>query len=139
MRPQTVLVALTISLFLAALGDACSCKPHPMPKKALEQAAAVFSGKVTKIADHDEHHWAVTLVLASSWKGTDGKEVTVLTGKNDGICGYKFAKGKTYIVYANETVSDGVKYLATGICHRTKLLEIAAQDLEELGKGKVVE
>jgi hypothetical protein len=139
MRSLLNLAALAIPLFLFASAQACDCKPHPPPKKALEQAAAVFSGKVLKIADHDEHHWAVTFQLAATWKGTDAKEVTVLTGKNDGICGYKFAKGKSYMVYANESVRDEVKYLATGICHRTKLLEMAEEDLKELGKGKAVE
>ena len=139
MRWLLNLIAVFVPLCLGAVAQACDCKPHPPPKKALEQAQAVFSGKVTKIADHDEHHWAVTFQSTATWKGTDAKEVTVLTGKNDGICGYKFAKGKTYLVYANESVRDEVKYLATGICHRTKLLETAAEDLEELGKGKTVE
>lgn len=127
--------ALVIPLFLLAGANACDCKPHPPPHKALEQAAAVFSGKVTKIVDHDEHHWAVTFQTAATWKGTDAKEVTVLTGKNDGICGYRFAKDKSYMVYANESVHDDVKYLATGICHRTRALEMAEEDLKELGKG----
>lgn len=136
MRICTSLMAVVVPLLMVASSYACSCAPHPPPKKALEQAAAVFSGTVLKIADAGEHSWAVTFAVTASWKGVEEKEVVVMTGKNDGICGYKFAKGKPYIVYANETVRDKVKHLATGICHRTAPLAEAAEDLKELGDGK---
>lgn len=74
--------------------------------------------------------------MKASWKGAAEKEVVVMTGKNDGICGYKFEKGKPYLVYANKTVRDKVKHLSTGICHRTAPLADPAEDLKELGEGR---
>ena len=87
MRSKVVVAAVITSFCLATAAYACSCPPPPPPEKAMEQAAAVFSGKVLKIAEADEHHLQVTFQIAATWKGTEGKQVVVLTGKNDGICG----------------------------------------------------
>ena len=111
-------LAVLIPLFLAAAADACSCAPPPPPKEALKKATAVFSGKVLKIEKEGEFELAVTFAVESQWKGVADKEVVVRTGIDDGICGYKFKKGASYLIYAHETKRDEVKYLATSICTR---------------------
>jgi len=96
----------------------------------------VFSGKVLKIDKEGEFELAVTFAVDRVWKGKEEKEIVVRTGTNDGICGYKFTKGTSYLVYAAETTRDDVKYLATNICTRTAALADAKEDLRELGEGQ---
>ena len=128
-------LAVVLPLLVAAVAYACSCEPSPSPKKSLEQATAVFSGKVLKIEKDGEFELAVTFAVDCVWKGKEAKEVVVRTGTNDGICGYKFTKGTSYLIYAHETTRDEVKYLATNICTRTASLADAKEDLKALGKG----
>jgi hypothetical protein len=80
---------------------------------------------------------SVTISVASIWKGVAEKEVVVTTGTDDGNCGYKFAVGKTYLVYANASGKGAKKALSTSSCHRTDLLEKAGEDLKDIGKGRM--
>jgi hypothetical protein len=129
-------LAVVIPLLVAAAAYACSCAPPPSPKKSLEKAAAVFSGKVLKIEKDGEFELAVTFAVDQVWKGKEAKELVVRTGTNDGICGYKFKKGASYLIYAHESTRDEMKYLVTNICTRTAALADAQEDLKELGEGK---
>lgn len=132
--PVFAVAAVLCSPTLAA---ACSCIAPPPPKKALEKAAAVFSAKVTEVTKSPKH-FAVTFEIASTWKGTEGKTVTVHTALNSAACGYNFEKGKSYLVYCYKTPkgSDAAAGLWTNICTRTKPMDRAKDDLKELGGGK---
>lgn len=134
--PVRCTLAVLIPLFLAAAAYACSCAPPPPPKEALEKATAVFSGKVLKIEKDGEYELAVTFAVDRQWKGIADKEVVVRTGTNDGICGYKFKKGTSYLIYAHETKREELKYLVTNICTRTAAVADAKEDLKALGEGK---
>jgi hypothetical protein len=132
----TTVVAMAVAG--AGLAQACSCIPPPPPKKALEQAHAVFSGKVTKIEEAGEGELSVTLELATTWKGAADKELTLFTANQSAACGYGFEKGKTYLVYAHQIKRGEAKVLETNICTRTALLADAKDDLKDLGAGKKV-
>lgn len=111
---------------------ACSCAPPPPPKKALEGSDAVFSGKVTKIEiDEKKFRKEVTIEVQTVWKGAKKKTLVVRTASNGAACGYDFKKGKSYLVYC-----FGKKSLSTSICTRTKPLDKAEKDIEELGEGE---
>jgi hypothetical protein len=113
---------------------ACSCAPPPEPKKALEQAKAVFLGEVTKI-EEDGQNRTVTVKVERWWKGGDTAEVTVSTAKDGAACGYGFQKGMKYLVYATGGEKD--KPLRASLCSRTRPSEAAekAGDFKELGEG----
>jgi hypothetical protein len=51
----------------------------------------------------------------------------------DGICGYEFKVGESYLVYAH-----GSDRLNTDICTRTEKLVDAGKDLKVLGKAKAL-
>lgn len=134
------LLSSVAAMALAGIGvaQACSCAPPPGPKKALEQAAAVFSGKVTKIEEAGDGELAITLQTATTWKAAEAKEVVLYTANNGAACGYGFEKGKSYLVYAHSLKRGEEKVLGTNICTRTALLADAKEDLKELGEGKNV-
>ena len=130
----TAVVAIMVSG--AAIAAACSCIPSPPPKKALEQASAVFAGKVTKIEPAGDAEKAVTIEIVKTWKGDHGKSVTLYTANDGAACGYAFKKGESYLVYAHLVKRGEEKQLETNICTRTARLADAKEDLKELGEGK---
>jgi len=122
---------LAFTLFNPTAALACKCAAPPAPKKALEQAKAVFAGKVTKIEKAPEYGRLIHFAVSKTWKGVDKKTVTVKTGMGGGDCGYGFTKGKAYLVYCY-----GKKELSTNVCTRTRSLDRAQEDLKEIGPGK---
>jgi hypothetical protein len=136
MAPRWSVLSLFCSLAFMNVALACDCKPAPPPKEALEAAAAVFEGKVLKVAPATERSLAVTFSITRTWKGVAEEKVEVLTGTDDGNCGYKFKVGSTYLVYASGATVDEKTQLSTGICHRTRPVDKADEDFKELGKGK---
>ena len=60
----------------------------------------------------------------------------VHTADNDGLCGYKFIEGESYLVYGG--YSEGLNGLSfgTSICSRTKPLKDATEDFAVLGTGR---
>ncbi|NJN18412.1 MAG: hypothetical protein HC822_20230 [Oscillochloris sp.] len=131
-------VAVTAALFAPHPGAAyaCSCIAPPPPGDALEQSQAVFSGTVLSIdpvaAGGPELSREVTFEVDSVWKGPIGPQIGLLTSESSASCGYDFALGQSYMVYAYE--QDGT--LATGLCTRTAPLDAAAGDVELLGPGE---
>ena len=127
----TLLATLVFCLLAPASSFACKCAQPPAPKEALKQAAAVFTGKVTKIERDPKYGKIIHLTVSKQWKGVDKQTVTVKTGLGGGDYGYGFQKDKIYLVYCH-----GKKELSTNICTRTKPLAKAKKDLEELGPPK---
>jgi hypothetical protein len=127
---------------------ACSCIGAPAPNDALNDAHAVFSGSVTGIVNRNGFNLLelmrrlsgqlspatggdsrrVTLLVADSWKGVTQSPVTVATGSGSADCGYNFAVGRQYLVYAYD--NGGV--LGTNICLRTAEITLASADLAYL-------
>ena len=118
-------------MIAASPASACRCKAPPAPKVAMEQATAVFVGKVVSVEPNRSHGVNVTFEVNRAWKGVDGKTMLITTPTHS--CGHRFEKGKDYIVYAT---AKGGGVPDTNLCHRTKALSAADEDLKELGDGK---
>ena len=133
---------------------ACSCAGPRAVKDALQDADAVFTGKVLTVSSASVgpswHPTRVLFEVQSVWKGPGTKQVTIYTGSGGGDCGYSFDVGQHYLVYGyslsehpsitvagRELVSPiGINYgFGTGICSRTQPLSSATYDLQELGPG----
>jgi hypothetical protein len=120
-------------LGLARPAFACSCMaPNPVCH-SFWNTGAVFVGEVESITDLPMVRTSppafflnsrrVHLRVREQFSGAHTEEVDVFTGLGGGDCGYAFAVGTSYLVFANAR-SD--KNLATGICDRTKPLAEAA-------------
>jgi hypothetical protein len=68
------------------------------------------------------------------WKGVLPEEISIVTGRGNGDCGYRFEVGGSYLVYAYGSDESS---LSTNICQRTAKLSVAQADLKVLGRGKV--
>lgn len=144
-RTHRIKLILTLVMFMTTLllaaprpAHACSCAAPAAPAQALGRADAVFAGKVTAIetpllnritGSGDIHQ--VTFAVSEVWKGEVPQEITLSTAASSAACGYEFASGSEYLVYAGET-RDG---LSTGLCSRTQPLSAATEDLDALGAG----
>ena len=106
----------------------CWIEPKSV-KVALKQSAAVFSGEVLEIRNGG-NYLEVRLRVEHSWKGVAGEEVSLLTDSTVESPHYRV--GQKYLVFAYKR--DGK--LFTGNCSRTKKLEYAQGDLQQLGEGK---
>ena len=73
----------------------------------------------------------MTLRVKKIWKGERQEEIKVHTAGSGAACGYGFAKGVTYLVYA---VRDEADPMRVSLCSRTAPLERAKEDLDFLGK-----
>lgn len=131
------LIFMTLLTVRPSVTYACSCVMPAEPLEALENSAAVFTGKVVDIkeskgtiissADPAE----VTFEVVSSWKGVETNKVKLTTELSSASCGFTFTEGESYIVYTGDGGEpEGLK---TGLCTRTKLLSSAGEDLKELG------
>lgn len=130
-----------LALAASTPAEACDC-PHEDPARALARADAVFEARVLSIAPS---RWAnqpcggfcpdtaVRMRVLRHWKGAPAREVVVHTHLRTD-CGYEFAAGRTYLVYALRAGD----ILHTSICTRTAPLDRATEDLAVLGPGTPV-
>src|SRR5690606_41477990 len=89
---------------------ACSCAEPPPVEEALERATRVFSGEVIEIVDPGKNKWIrssnepieVIVKVDRVWKGNVGRQATVTTALSTASCGYPFAIGESYLIYASE-------------------------------------
>jgi len=98
------------------------------------QSRAIFEGTVSKIAPNAATEFRgleVTLTAKRAWKGVESEEVAVLTASNGAVCGYPFAEGSTYLVYAYRKGTDPLR---VSLCSLTKPIDQAKADLAHLGK-----
>ncbi|MGH9753179.1 MAG: hypothetical protein ACREA2_10385 [Blastocatellia bacterium] len=128
----------SLVLTLASFGEtafACSCAKAPAPCQAYAQAEAVFIGtpkEVSRIESKDKIGYGYRVFRFSvdqAFRGVNGSQVSVMTGRNDGDCGYGFKIGKQYLVYAYR-IHQKQETLSTSICTRTKPVRNADEDLE---------
>lgn len=136
---KRILFLLSVLILSADAAFACTCLPPKSAAEELKRAAAVFSGKVLKIKKHKEADLftkvEAVFEVEEVWKGVEERKISVFTSSTSAACGYGFKKGQSYLVYAHE---DGQARLVTSICSRTKLLDHAVNDLDELGTGKTI-
>jgi hypothetical protein len=106
------------------------CRVEPKSVKgALKQSTAVFSGEVLEIRN-GRNFLEARFRVERSWKGVEAEEVSVLVDSTTESPHYSV--GEKYLVFAG--IRDG--RLLTGTCSRTKRLEYAERDLQQLGEGK---
>ncbi len=103
---------------------------------------AVFSGTATGIeewaTENDGPFFKVTLVVQERWTGPFGDEIAIVTATDDARCGYAFAVGNSYLVYAHGFRTESERLPATGLCTRTWPLEEAQDDLVALRRSTAV-
>ena len=140
-----LLPAIFSLIFLAPQALACFCFPINSPKKELEQASFVFSGKVVNTdasywlrINHEFPFihfivWDTYLVFSVKevWKGAVTPEIRIMYSLKS--CSFRFKEGEEYIVYAGGNDLGGI---STGICSRTARLIDANEDLTQLGIGR---
>ncbi len=145
-----VIAIVSLVLSLPQYSSACSCV-GARGKKILDDAAATFSGKVTKVAYLDanqarvEPRIVVTFEVYRWWKGAPTKTVVLHTFYNKWSCeGYGFKVGKEYLVFAYlnpraiaEKFASANDSLGVNICGATGLLADAKVQLRDLGPGSV--
>ena len=140
MKQLISIIALVIAIgFGSVEAIACTCDLPPLHQSqrqlvttARKSSRAVFSGVVLRI-DEADYSVRVTFKVDAFWKGPLPSEVIVTTGSGRGDCGYEFAVGDRYLVYA---YGSDLTNLNTNICQRTALYADAAGDLKVLGKAK---
>lgn len=119
---------------------ACSCAEPPPVEEALERATRVFSGEVIEIVDPGKNKWIrssnepieVIVKVDRVWKGNVGRQATVTTALSTASCGYPFAIGESYLIYASDLGETD-----TNLCGRTAKLSNAEADLLVLGEGDI--
>lgn len=105
----------------------CSCAPSPDPLQALDEATAVFSGRVADISQH-RGRLTVTFDVDQQWKGETAQRLVVTTSASTAMCGFAFELNEAYLVYARDSQGS----LQTGQCSRTARLDGASTDLSQL-------
>jgi hypothetical protein len=141
MRSVVLLPGVLIVLLLASpIANACTCAGAGSPCQDFGTAAAVFAGTVTseRISERPKNRAAtdvdwvprgVKFSVEQAYSGVTGTEIEVFTGRGGGDCGYPFAIGQRYLVYAYRYNDK----LTTSICTGTKLFKNATEDLAFLG------
>ncbi|WP_164744321.1 hypothetical protein [Paenibacillus xylaniclasticus] len=136
------LVILWMTIVAAPIIDperayACSCAVASDIEEALDNHAAVFAGKVTKLdkgssvqriqssADKVE----VVFLVDKVWKGELSEETNVSTVRSEASCGYTFSDNISYLVFAYE---DKEGNLHTGLCSGNMLLSEASTQIQQL-------
>jgi hypothetical protein len=139
MRSWRLFLLPIVFLMLGAEASlACTCAPAKSAAQELEQATAVFAGKVIEIRKHKQAAdvfatGEAVFMVEKAWKGVEERIVSVFTASHSAACGYGFKQGQTYLVCAHENAEER---LSTSICSRTSRLEDARADVAELGAGK---
>ena len=131
-------IVMLLCCLLASSAEACRCKAPPPPKEAAAEADAVFTGKVLKVGEPSDTGRAIQLEIESTWKGTEGKKITITTPNESAGCGFTFEPGQSYLIYAYKSTDGEKKTFETNLCTRTKSLDAAKEDLDALGKAKPV-
>jgi hypothetical protein len=125
---------------------ACSCAPETdNVDKAVavefERASAVLVATVesverTQVLDRvmrgDAEGEITQFVAGRSWKGTHGKRLYSRIATECCTCGRSFDPGKSYLLYLFGP--DAAGYYVTGICSRTRSIELAGDDIGVLDR-----
>jgi len=141
---KSFLPAMFGLIFLFPQALACCPPMKNSPKKELEQASFVFSGKVVKA---DPSYWPsinrefpfihiivwetyMIFSVKEVWKGEVMSEIRIKSELSS--VNFNFEEGKEYLVYAG---GNDLGSISTSTCTRTARLIDAGADLAVLGKG----
>lgn len=111
----------------------CACPPKPEPKQAFADAAVAFVGRVdhAKPSPFKKGFIEARFSILKKLKSLDelnGNTLIVLTPASADDCGYNFASGQDYLVYATGTPAS----LRTDSCSRTAYLDNVLEEVEQL-------
>jgi Carboxypeptidase regulatory-like domain len=134
-------LSLLVVALACARASACGCLGKGTPCEAFGGAEAVFVGTVASVKEGarsqkpgGELEFTPRLVrftVEQSFLGPAVAETEIATGLGGFDCGYPFAKGATYLVYAYKT-SEKDETLYTSTCSRTTPVARADEDLAYL-------
>lgn len=142
-RPVRLLLGLLLLLFLLPLSGlsrpdtayACDCAIPENSTEALQENAAVFTGKALAMKEtnwtgqYDEEFDAVLFEVERIWKGVEESQIIVYNPTSS--CQYDFMAGSSYLVYAN---LNGGEWVVSN-CSRTVEMTQASSDVSELGSS----
>jgi MYXO-CTERM domain-containing protein len=112
--------------------SACSCMEQPF-EVARAGAVAIFEARVASIEEASgQHH--VHMDVVQTWLEAGHEHVVVVTSGDEASCGYTFAVGQSYLVYASAVEGDAYR---VSLCSRTRLMADADDDRALLGSGVV--
>jgi hypothetical protein len=138
LRACAVLLAAAVALCCPTRAEACKCAPAPSVADALRTAGAVFEGRVSKLTPLGSNDLVVELSVIRTWKDASTEHILLRTRQDAAACGFPFAPGESFLIYADEAPSDaslpGLEVLR---CGRTKPMSEAEADVVELGIGAV--
>lgn len=122
-----LVVAMGIPV-LAGAAESCGCpQTQGRALDELSRHKSAFAGRVKDVRE-ENGSLLVTFDVHRIWKGPRGKELSVKTAGAAGTCGYSFATGKDYLVYA-----DGEKdALTTDRCAAKAELAAAERAVRQL-------
>ena len=115
---------------------ACVCGAVPTVAESLENAGAVFAGRVVSedpvfAGRVSIEELVVEFHVSRVWKGE--RVETIFVNNPFTTCRIWYYQGSEYLVYASDVQDIG---LLASLCGRTRLLEYAQGDLVVLGEGQ---
>ncbi len=142
-----VMMTFLWSFYSPGQVHACTCVRPGSPTEELEEADAVFTGRVISVHRPDDRSArsptstgftsnTVGFEVSTVWKGTVHEKMYITTASLSMTCGFNFKRRKEYIVYAYGN-PDNERGYGTGWCSRTALFRQARGDLDALGGGHV--
>ena len=147
---QIAVATIVVVSPLFALSEpahACECGPLLPPLEALREATAVFRGEVVGVRDYSpamidglptislSGPVAFEFRVKTIWKGSLPETVFVTTVRSEATCGFDFAIGSDYVVYAYGEPIE----LRAGLCSRKAPAWYAQEDFDALGEGRHLE
>ena len=108
----------------------CAIQPF---NRAFQAAAAVFRGKVVR-AEKNGDVRTFDFEVEEFWKGKSGRRVRIDVYETARFQAW-FKKGEEYLVYG-EPANDEKANPRVSRCSRSRSIEMAAEDLKQLGRGK---
>jgi len=136
MRMTRILLSLVILVVAANASFACVCNVRSLSKR-IRESRSVFVGTATsraQVTENGQTLWRNQFTVERYWKGVNSVDIVVYTNLDD--CASTFNVGGKYLVLAY-FVKDA-SHLETDTCMRTGPVEMLADDLAKLGKGKRV-
>jgi hypothetical protein len=74
----------------------------------------------------------VSFQVHKVWKGPDQSVIEITTALESISCGYEFAVGQSYLVYAYGEENG----LTVSLCSRTNTISSASEDMQALGESR---
>ena len=131
---QALTLAMGLMAATPASGVACSCEIAGPPCEAAWKSDAVFAGTVRSVVeiDHDAYERPygsrlVTVDVERAFANAATGPLELITGRGGGDCGYQFAVGQRYLIYATKTPTG---HWHASTCSRTRPIEKAQEDLQ---------